>query len=257
MAQNAYPDAVAEVRVVLVDDDYWTRTAMAQELDRHPQIAVVDSIDQTEAVLWPPERWEDVDLAIVDVFDEQAPSEIGTDVFSGITALNHLRTLPVQTLAITPHCQHPLVRLRIHQAEADWLYHRWEVKDLDRLADVVLFPQPDHRPIRPSDQELAEHGAANARANTAVSLYAASDLYPLVQPDVGLKTLRLPRRAVDNFRRRIHRTGFSGTEDLDTSEIAHRVPRWPDVRDYLLSLLGRRDVPPTEVDREDGPIHPS
>lgn len=247
---------VAEVRVVLVDDDYWTRTSMAQELDRHPQIAVVGAIDQTEAVLWPPERWDDVDLAIVDVFDEEAPSEVGTDVFSGITALDHLRTLPVRALAITPHCQHPLVRLRIHQAEADWLYHRWEVKDLDLLAEVVLFPQPDHRPVRPSDEELAMHGAHRARANAAVQVYEDSVLYPLVQPEVGLKSLHLPRRVVDQFRRRVHRTGFTGTEDLSTADHPQRVPRWPDVRDYLLSLLGRRDVPPTEVDRDDGPVHP-
>lgn len=229
---------------------------MAAGLDAHPEITVVDAIHQDEALTWPSERWAGVDVAIIDVFDEAAPSEVGTDVFSGIAALDRLRALPVRTLALAPHCQHPLVRLRIHQAEADWLYHRWEVNDPDRLAEVVLFPQPDHRPTRPSDEELARYGAVSARPNESATLYQRSPLYPLLRTDVGLKSLPVGRRGVDRFRKAIRRTGFTGTEELSTADHALRVPRWPDVRDYLLSLLGRRDVPATEVDREgDDPTH--
>ncbi len=91
-----------ELRVVVIDDDHWKRTAMAQELDADPRIAVVHVIDQDEAVQWPLERWENVGVAIIDVFDENSPAEVGTDVFSGISALDRLRDLPVRTFAVTP-----------------------------------------------------------------------------------------------------------------------------------------------------------
>jgi len=239
-------------RIVVVDDDHWKRAAMAAELDAHPTIATIDVIDQDEAVAWPAERWEDVDIAIVDVFDENAPAEVGTDVFSGIAALERLKDLQVRTLAITPHCQHPLIQLRIHQAGADWLYHRWEVNDLDRLVAAIIDPQEDHVPLRPPEAVLAAHGSRRAQANQAVRLYEGSSLFGLLRPELGLKSLTLPRRTVDRFRRGISKTGFEGTEDLSLSHQGVRTPRWPDVRDFVLTLIGRHDVPATEVDRDDG-----
>lgn len=234
-----------------MDDNYWNRAAMASELDAHPLLAVVAVMDQDEAVACPTSTWDGVDVAVVDVFDETAPSEVGTDVFSGIAALDRLRALPVRTLAITPHCQHPLVQLRIHQAGADWLYHRWEVNDLDRLATAIIDPSPEHRPVRPSDDELRRHGAASARPNQAVEVYQRSMLHGRLLPEIGLKALRLPRRTTNYFRVDIERTGFSGTEELSMATTSRRTPRWPDVRDFMLAALGRRDVPPTEVDRDD------
>lgn len=238
----------------MVDDCHWKRTAMAQELDADPRIGVVHVVDQDEAVHWPLERWEGVDVAIVDVFDEYAPAEVGTDVFSGISALDRLRDLPVRTFAITPHCQHPLIQLRIHQAKADWLYHRWEVNDPERLVAALLDPQEDHVPQRPTDAVLRGYGARRAYANRAVRLYKSSALSGLLRPGIGIKSLYLPRRTVDAFRVDVAGTGFDGTEELSTATRTHRAPRWPDVRDFLLTLLGRRSTPSTEVDRDDGAI---
>lgn len=236
----------------MVDDDHWKRTAMADELDNDPRIEVVAAIDQDEAVLWPEERWSGVDLAIVDVFDENAPSEIGTDVFSGISALDRLRNLPVRTLAITPHCQHPLVQLRIHQAGADWLYHRWEVNDPERLVATVLGPDDDHLPARPGEDLLWSFGARRGQANRAVAIYERSPLSGLLRPGVDLAELGLPRRVIQRFRQQISDVGFEGTELLTNATRVHKAPRWPDVRDYLLTLLGRRSTPATEADRDDG-----
>lgn len=238
--------------MVVIDDDHWKRTAMADELRRNPDIEVVAVADQDLAVLWPPEQWADVDLAIVDVFDEIAPAEVGTDVFSGIAVLDILRDLPVRTLAITPHCQHPLIQLRIHQAGADWLYHRWEVNDPDHLAAAVLDPADDHTPQRPDDEILWQHGARRARANGAVAVYLRSRLAGRLRPDIEVEETGLSRRAVGTFRRKIAGMGFDGTENLSLATRNYTAPRWPDVRDYVLTLLGRRATPPTETDRDDG-----
>lgn len=238
--------------MVVVDDDHWKRTAMAEELQRNSDIEVVAAIDQDQVLLWPVSSWDDVDLAIVDVFDENAPAEVGTDVFSGIAALDQLRDLPVRTLAITPHCQHPLIQLRIHQSKADWLYHRWEVNDPDLLASAVLDPEDDHAPQRPDLEVLRLHGARRAQANRAVALYLRSPLSGLIRPRVELEEVGLSRHVVRRFRVSIAGAGFEGTEHLTDATRVHKAPRWPDVRDYLLTLLGRRSTPPTEVDRDDG-----
>lgn len=251
MAAVFYHLSVARKRVVVIDDDHWKRTAMADELRRNSDIEVVAVADQDLAVLWPVEQWAEVDLAIVDVFDENAPAEIGTDVFSGIAVLDALRDLPVKTLAITPHCQHPLVQLRIHQANADWLYHRWEVNGPDQLAAAVLEPADDHAPQRPEDQVLRDLGARRARVNGSVTVYLRSRLAGRLRPNIEATEIGT-RREVESFRREIDETGFEATEHLSTATRNYVAPRWPDVRDFVLTLLGRRATPPTETDRDDG-----
>lgn len=237
--------------MVVVDDDHWKRTAMAEVLGHSDDIEVVAVTDQDEAVLWPPKRWDEVDMAIVDVFDENAPAEIGTDVFSGIAVLDGLRDLSVETLAITPHCQHPLVQLRIHQAGTDWVYHRWEINGPEELLAAVLEPAADHAPQRPDDRVLAEFGARRARVNGSVAVYLRSRFAGRIRPEIGVAQLGT-RRQVEELRKQVGRTGFDGTETRSNATRNVVAPRWPDVRDFLLTLLGRRATPPTETDRDDG-----
>ncbi len=66
-----------------------------------------------------------------------------------------------------------------------------------------------------------------------------------------LGDLPIDRGEVEEFRIEIAGTGVVGTEArTSTVDRNVRAPRWPDVRDYLLTLLGRRNTPPTEVDRD-------
>ncbi len=238
-------------RVVVVDDDRWKREAMSVAIAADPRTEIVAVIDQDEAVRWPLEKWQDVDVAVVDVFDENAPGEVGTDVYSGIAALDRIRDLPVRTVAVTPHCQHPLIQLRIYQAGVDSVYHRWEVNDPGALLAAVLEADPAHAPVRPTDAVLKELGAVHARPNDAVRMYEMSPFLGLIREGIGLKSLDVPRRVVQRFRFGIADTGFDGAEETSAVTHDHLAPRWPDVRDYLLTLLGRRATPPTEVDRND------
>lgn len=238
------------LRVALVDDNYWKRSAMAAELNAHDDINVVLVCDQDRAMMMPDDLWTDIDVAIVDVFDEYAPGEIGTDVFSGISALERLRSLPARTIAITPLGGHPLLDLRIFQSGADWVYHSRDVNDPGELVAAILAPTDDHRPVRPSADSLAEHGAASALANDAVHEYERSPLHGRLRANVGHKSLGVPRRGLDGFRSRIHRTGFRSTEQLSTADRATRIARWPDVRDYMLKLLGRKGTGMTDPDLE-------
>lgn len=224
-----------ELRIAVIDDDYWKREHMAQELDSSPHIAVVHALDQDTAVRWSLSQWEEIDIAIVDVVDEMAPGEVGTDMFSGIQALERLKAIDVRTLAITPHLHHPLVELRIFQANADWVYRRYEVNDLARLIDVLREPSGDHRHARPSDADLARFGAHRALPNNSVRVYEESEFLGLLTGETGRKELRATYRRLESFRIAVAKTGFRGTE-YRTNE---RGPRWPDVRTYLLRVLGR------------------
>lgn len=254
---NPYDLRVSTLRVAVVDDDQWKRAAIAQELEANQRVSVEAVIDQDEVLRWPEERWSSIDLAIVDIFDELAPGEIGTDIFSGIAALDRLRTLQTKTFAITPHCQHPLIQLRISQAAPDWLYHRWEVNDPERLIQAILNPTDDHVLLRPGNGILEPHGVVSlhtgrlARTNDAIRIYEQSAIRGFLWHDVELDDLPIDRGEVEQFRIAIAGSGFVGTEArTSTIDRSVRAPRWPDVRDYLLTLLGRRKTPATEMDRD-------
>jgi hypothetical protein len=226
-----------ELRIAVIDDDFWKREHMAQELDSSPHIAVVHALDQDTAVKWSLAQWDAIDIAIVDVVDEMAPGEVGTDMFSGIQALEKLKSIDVKTLAITPHRHHPVVELRIYQADVNWVYRRFEVNDLDRLVNVLLAPSLDHRPVRPSDEDLVRFGAQLALPNNSVRVFEQSEFHGILAEDSGRKELGTTYRKLERFRIAIARTGFKGTE----YRTSNGGPRWPDVRAYLLRALGRKD----------------
>lgn len=222
---------------------------MASQLEARPEIAVVCQLDHDKALAWPIESWSSVDVAIIDVLDEFAPAEVGTDLYSGIMTLQRIRHLAVRTVAILPHPGNALMALRIHESGADGVYHRWELNDLDQLVRAIVHPDAARSPKRPDEVELRAFGARlSAKVNEAVEHYETSLLYGQLAPDIGQKSLAVPRRVLDRFRRQIASTGFDGTETRSLAGRRALAPRWPDVRDYLLRILGRKDVRHTEHD---------
>ena len=242
----------------MIDDDFWRRGHMCRVLEESPLVAVAHALHQDEAVTWPLERWADVDMALIDVVEEGALGEVGTDVYSGISAVERLRPTKVTTIALIPHRSHPLVELRLVEAGADFVYRRWEVNDADRLIAVVLHPAADHVPTRPSTIVLARFGARRAHPNQAVRLFERSLLAGRLTIGSTHRTVKLPRRVLDRFRRDVQRTGFEPTEMLDdVGGTRDRTARWPDTRDYMLRLLGRKDVPATDHDADSPPWAPA
>jgi hypothetical protein len=234
----------------VIDDDWFKREHMRQELDRSPHIAVVHSIDQDTAASWGLDDWGQVDFAIVDVFDDAAPLEIGTDLFSGINALVRLRDLDVRTVAITPHRHHPLVEHRIVRAGANYLYRRWELNDPTALEHVVTHPDPDRAPVAVPATVLRRFGADLACPNAAVALYEQSMLYGRLHEGITQRSVKLPRRTVDGFTQAIRSTRFNAPP-LDGAPRSRPPAKWAHVRDYLLVLLGRRDAPPSSNDEHE------
>lgn len=239
---------MAELKIAVIEDDPFRRDHVAQELDRSPHIAVVYALSQHEAAGWTRERWEGLDLAIVDVYDEYAPGQLGTDVFSGIPCLEALQYLDVRTLAISPHRHHPLVEHRIFQAGADYLYRSHEITDLDKLEYILLNPDRDHVPVPVPRRVLKRFGADQARTNKAVAAYERSALYGRLYEGMIKRATGMTRKTVDRFTLSIADTGFDGPPDGSGFETLQKGPTWRHVRDYLLVLTGRKDSPPTDLD---------
>lgn len=238
----------SELRVAVVEDDAWKRSAIADQLDRHERVDVVYAVDQDEAASWSRTQTANVDVALVDIYDDTAPGEVGTDVYSGIAAVRSLRKRDIRVIAISPMCAHPLVQLRLAQAEPGWVYHRWEVRDVNQLVEAIFDPRLDHRVREPSREQLDQFGARHLRANDTVDTYLSSPLSGMLQPRVGLKHLPVSRSVVDRFCGAITDLGLSAPIGDHAPARRSLAPRWPEVRDVLLCLLGRLEAPPSEHD---------
>ena len=236
-----------QLRVAVVDDDWYKREHMRQELDRSPNIEVVHAIDQDMAKTWTGDDWGNIDCCIVDVFDDAAPLEVGTDLFSGIGAIERLHALRIRTIAITPHRHHPLVEHRIVQSGASSLHRRWEFNDLNQLEYVLLNPDPKRAPVEVPRKILRRYGADFTRANHAVAAYENSELYGRLQEDATHRSVKVPRRTLEAFTESIRSTGFYAPPPKGAPEV-RRDAKWAHVRDYLLILLGRKDAPPSSAD---------
>ncbi len=247
------------LRVVVVDDDEWKRRAMADRLDATDEFKVVGATDQDAAVLWAREEWAGVDAAVIDVFDDRAPGEVGTDMYSGIMVVDRLRDLSIRSIAVTPSCAHPLVQLRLAQARPGYVYHRYQLANFEQLSEAIRFPARDRKVPEPDPELIRDFGARNLRANDVVRAYLVSPLKGLLQRDLGHKELKragLPRSAIDNLKSTVARLGYQVAESnrasgrIDATGGDPKLePRWPEVRDLLLTLLGRQDFPPSEYDQ--------
>lgn len=233
---------MGELHLAVVDDDPWKRDAISGQLNAHPAVAVVHAIDQDTAAAWTATEWEGVDFAIVDVFDDRAPSEKGTDLFSGINALERLKSVRIPVMAITPQTEHPLVELRLWQAQPNWIYRRSELLTVDDFVDALFHPAKSHQLVEPKRFELLNHGATKGtKVNDAVRIYVASDLYGRLVADVTHEGLGIARRKIDRFTADVGRLGFLGKEPDGL--------RWPEARDFVLRLLGRLEGSYSDFDR--------
>jgi response regulator RpfG family c-di-GMP phosphodiesterase len=238
---------MSEIKIAVIDDDWYKREAMKEVLNRSDRIAVVHAISQDQVSQWTDEEWDEVDLAIVDVYDDGSPLEVGTDMFSGIAALERLRDLNVRTFAVMPHRHHPLVEHRVHQSGANHLYRRWELNDPDFLAHVLLNPDDQHVPEAVKAKVLRRYGADLARINRAVAAYEQSELYGKLYATASHRTLKMRRRAIDSFVVRVRNEKVYAPVEQEMGGYRAKAS-WLDVRDFLLRAIGRQDAPPSQGD---------
>jgi hypothetical protein len=246
----------SEVRVVIVEDDQWKREGMSSRLDATREVEVVESLGPSDAANWSRDRWVDIDTVVVDVYDDRGVGQLGTDLYSGISVVERVRDLPVRCLAVTPHCAHPLVRLRLQQASPDFCYHRFQLASIEDLREAVCFPSRDQRLPDLPVAELLRLGSRRLKANDLVRAYVDSPLHGKLQLSTGLKQLNgldVSRRDINRLRKLAVDLGYRHFDTLTGSQQdeydAEEVPRWPVIRELLLRLVGRLDGPWSEYDR--------
>jgi DNA-binding NarL/FixJ family response regulator len=244
------------MKVVIVDDDEFKRAGMAHKLASHPEIEVVDTVDQDTAAAQPLSAWEPIDAVLVDVCDDLALGEVGTDVYSGINVVE--RVYPIRNLrciAITPVCPNPLVQLRLQHAHPDYSYHRFQLNRLDTLLEAVRFPDKSHRLPELTPQQAKRLGGSNFTPNKMVRAFVASPLHGHLQATWGHKEFKgvgIERGAIDAYCTQAELAGYNHIDTLPQSRRKDKLymsPRWPVVRSLTLKLLGRQDAPPTEHDK--------
>ena len=179
------------VKVVIVDDDEFKRAGMAERLDSTSEIEIVDTIDQDTAAVRALAEWEAIDAVLVDVCDDRALGEIGTDVYSGISVVERVRRIRnLRCIAITPTCANPLVRLRLQHAHPDYSYHRFQLNSLDALLDAVRFPDREHGLAELPAEKVRRLGGPNFAVNTMVRAFVGSPLHGHLQADSSHKVLK-------------------------------------------------------------------
>lgn len=123
------------LRVAIVDDDPWVREGRAAALERSGDVEVVHCSDHGEALRR--ERWDDVDVLLLDAHDPDA----GFDLFAGVKVVEAVRRAGTATrtrvVVLTGHALNDLLRIRMAEAGADALYSHSDVRTAEALLAVA------------------------------------------------------------------------------------------------------------------------
>jgi DNA-binding NarL/FixJ family response regulator len=128
------------IRVAVVDDDDVSRRGLVELLGEQPDVHVVAALTHLEAVTWT-QRWDVVDVAIVDACDERRSD----DQFPGVSVVEGIRARrsrdETRVIVRTGQFFDDAVRRRMREADADYFFHRSELQDVSALRAVVLHPE--------------------------------------------------------------------------------------------------------------------
>lgn len=241
---------MGELRVVVIDDNEYERCGLAQRLDEQDEIAVVRQLSQDEAATKPDDWFGEFDVALVEVVDEFARGEIGTDLYSGITALGRLRPLAVRTIALAPSHMHPLVEQRLFEVGTNFMYRRHEVMDPEFLAAKLAHPDDDHAVHQVDRHTLDVYGARQAEIQEAVDAYERSAFNGHLHEDTKAYLLYksvISRRALDKLMDRIRATRYVGTR---SERAAGGEVGFPSIKGHVLRIIGREGNPSSDDEAE-------
>lgn len=142
-------------RVLIVDDNGITRDGLERNLQRSAAVTVVGKLNHDEAMQWTADEWAQVDVVLLDAADESRDDDhfIGAQVVRRIRAFrNSSQTLIV---VVTAKFFEAGLARRMRDEGADFYYYREEIRDSEKLIEVVLHPSDERRgvPILPGEAE--------------------------------------------------------------------------------------------------------
>lgn len=218
---------LGRLQVAIVDDDVWIRRGRAAALADAAGIVVVAELAPDDALARKSiEDWADVDVLLVDAHDETA----GFDRFVGVKIVQQVRAIcgpkRPRVVVITGHVFNDLLRVRMAEAGADFLYGHADVRSVDALVAAIRSAAVD----TPLPAEPA------SGLNDAVQ-WASDHLGEDAFQRESQKALPLSRRSIITARRRIGR--YLGADDA----VDANAPTWREITALLDRARGkeRRD----------------
>jgi CheY-like chemotaxis protein len=234
------------LRVAIVDDDEWVRIGRSVALAESGEVTVGFVGPHSEALSAGPSIWADIDVALIDAYDTDADF----DHFAGVGVVEQIKALDADRrpvlIVITGHLLDDVLRLRMAEAGADYLFGHGEVRTVEQLLLAIRDPASVRSPGPPNPEALDKLGLTlDSRPNQAMHWVDESGLAEVfVEAAEGesQKTFEVGRRRIRAARQQLAaRGGFRRTADGQRTS----VPEWQQIVSIVSAARGkRRNEPP-------------
>jgi len=235
--QDAAVDARPPRRIALVDDDEWVRRGRGQALAELAGIEVVLSVTLVDALRLAVDAWDAVDTALIDAHDPDA----GFDEFPGVRVVERIRARagrpqPV-IVVITGHVLDDMLRLRMAEAGADFLFGHAHVRTVERLHAVATDPASMAEDAAPDPGALEELGLTTASHPNAalqwVEEAGLAEVFVTAAEGESQKVLPTGRRQLQRSRQRVSDIG--GIRRTAAGQRTS-LPEWQQIVDVITTI---------------------
>jgi CheY-like chemotaxis protein len=179
--------AMESVRIAVVDTDEWVRRGRVDALRSVHGVVVVRSDSAAEALRWR-EEWDDVDVVLVSA----SRTSSGFDRFPAVGVVESVRlrrsTGQTRVVAVAEQSHRDLLRARLGEAGADFMYSTGQLRTVPELVDALQGDASAALTPRPS------------RLNATLAFISAVGLQDAFMPGQRQKQLALSRRQVITLR---------------------------------------------------------
>lgn len=228
---------------MLIDDNELTLDAFAAPLRRCAGVDLVAAVGHTDALAI--ESWSDIDVVVLDAADEK---RVG-DQFPGVGVVRHIRArqgLARPVIAIvTGHFQNDGLRRRMAEVDADFFFHRANLRSVDILTDFVLDPDVYRRAIPPVSGDARDVAPGLTHRSRVDELVSYVERYELEGELMETRTGHgaTSRRAWLRHRRALSEIARIDAVNLTTGTSPRSEQRYPSIHQVRRLWLWAARVP--------------
>ena len=234
------------LRIAIVDDDEWVRKGRSVALTESGQVTVGFVGSHAEALALTSSEWAAVDVVLIDAYDTDA----AFDHFAGVAVVERIQAIAAgrrpTMVVVTGHLLDDVLRLRMAEAGADFLFGHGEVRTVEQLLAAIHDPASVRGPGPPDADALGMLGLSlDSRPNEAmrwVDQSGLAEVFVDAAEGESQKTFEVGRRRIRAAREQLAaRGGFRRTADGERTS----VPEWQQIVSIVSAARGRRrDDPP-------------
>ena len=233
------------LRIAIVDDDEWVRKGRSVALAESGRVSVDFVGPHAEALALPLDAWSETDVVLIDAYDTDA----SFDHFAGVAVVERIHEIQTGArpvlIVITGHLLDDVLRLRMAEAGADFLFGHGEVRTVDQLLAAIQDPASVRAPGPPDTEALDKLGLSlDSRPNEAMHWVDQSGLAEVfIEAEEGesQKTFEVGRRRIRAARQQLAaKGGVRRTADGERTS----VPEWQQIVSIVSAARGKRRKDP-------------